>query len=293
MKPEDVLLTGVVLLAVLFFVGGVIDVFRPSLSSHGRRRRREADRPELTELLEEWLVEVESLHRRRGASLNDAPSTPKPLAPLATPTPQMPEKPKPVVEPLCPVVAGAAVASVTPEVARPARPQTATVLRHATAAFPKSDGNGATDRRSDVEPSPPDQLESIKIVAHYANGKIIKGYTYDFYAYKPHFHLLPRVAGFSFTDEVIAVRIKDLKAVFFVRDFDGNPSYNEQKEFPVGERRPGRKVEVRFKDGEVLVGSTVGYDAQRPGFFFIPADPKSNNLKVFAVVAAVTKVRFL
>jgi hypothetical protein len=52
-------------------------------------------------------------------------------------------------------------------------------------------------------------------------------------------------------------------------------------------------MEVTFKDGEVLVGTTLGYDPSRPGFFIFPADPKSNNIRVFAVATAVKKVRFL
>ncbi|KRT71499.1 MAG: hypothetical protein XU13_C0046G0013 [Candidatus Rokubacteria bacterium CSP1-6] len=131
------------------------------------------------------------------------------------------------------------------------------------------------------------------MVVRYADGRIIKGYSHDFYPDKPHFHVLPSVAGFLFSNEATEVSVQDLKAVFFVRDFAGDPSYNERKNFLEGERPPGRKVQVTFKDGEVLVGSTVGYDRTRPAFFFIPADPKSNNLRVFVVRAAVTKVRFL
>lgn len=81
--------------------------------------------------------------------------------------------------------------------------------------------------------------------------------------------------------------------MFFVRDFVGDPSSNERKHFAEGGRPPGRKMEVRFLDGEVLAGTTMGYDRHRPGFFLIPADPKSNNLKVFVVSRAVTSVRFL
>ena len=36
-------------------------------------------------------------------------------------------------------------------------------------------------------------------------------------------------------------------------------------------------------DGEVLVGSTLGYDPKRQGFFIFPADPKSNNVRVYIV----------
>jgi hypothetical protein len=50
---------------------------------------------------------------------------------------------------------------------------------------------------------------------------------------------------------------------------------------------------VIFKDGEVLVGTTTGYDASRPGFFLFPADEKSNNERIFVVTAAVKTVRFL
>ena len=133
----------------------------------------------------------------------------------------------------------------------------------------------------------------VKIVVHYGDGKILKGFSQDFYPNKPSFHLLPATTGFSFTDEAVGVRIEELKAVFFVRDFAGDPSYDERKNFAEGERPPGRKVRVVFKDGEVLVGSTVGYDRQRRGFFLVPADPLSNNRSIFAVSAAVTSVRFL
>ena len=138
---------------------------------------------------------------------------------------------------------------------------------------------------------PPAEVEQGRIVARYADGKLLKGYSRDFYPNKSRFHLFPAGAGPS--EEPIEVRIKGLKAVFFVRDFGGDPSYQERKQFAEGERPPGRRVEVTFKDREVLVGTTLGYDPRRPGFFFIPVDPKSNNLKVFAVAAAVTSVRFL
>ena len=139
---------------------------------------------------------------------------------------------------------------------------------------------------------PPTGVEQGKIIARYADGRVMKGYTRDFHPHtSPHFHLFPPEVGPS--DKAVEIQISDLKAVFFVRDFAGDPSYNERKEFTEGERPPGRKVKVTFKDGEVLVGSTVGYNPHRPGFFFIPADPKSNNLKVFAVTTAVSNVQFL
>jgi hypothetical protein len=44
----------------------------------------------------------------------------------------------------------------------------------------------------------------------------------------------------------------------------------------------------------VMVGSTVlNYDPKRPGNFIIPADPNSNNVRVFVVSSAVKSVRQL
>jgi hypothetical protein len=144
-----------------------------------------------------------------------------------------------------------------------------------------------------VEPEQvsPDELEQGKLVVHYANGRVIKGFSYDFSPNKSLFHLLPPVAGFSFADEAVEVRLKDLKAVFFVRDFMGDPSYNERKEFRNGQQPLGPKVAVTFSDGETLVGSAMGYGRRRIGFFLIPADPKSNNLKVFVISKAATSIR--
>ena len=225
--------------------------------------------------------------RRRETTLVPEPSA-------KTVAPQTPEEPHATADPSSPVVSGVVATAMTPKVAWPARPAAAPgVLCQGNSAFSKGDVTTPSDHGPDVGQSPPDELERGKIVVHYADGRIKKGYSYDFYPNKPCFYLLPLVAGFSFSDERVKVPMEDLKAVFFVRDFVGDSSYNERKYFAEGERPPGRKVEVRFKDGEVLVGSTVGYDRQRPGFFLIPADLKSNNLKVFAVSAAVTQVRFV
>lgn len=133
-----------------------------------------------------------------------------------------------------------------------------------------------------------EEMEPIKIVARYVNGQIMKGFTHDFFPHKDCFHLFP--AG-NPNGEAVEVFIKELKAVFVVRDFTGNYQYDERKKYLEGEKPTGRKVEVTFTDGEVLVGSTLGYDLKRPGFFLFPADPHSNNIRVFAVSSAVKKVR--
>jgi hypothetical protein len=50
-------------------------------------------------------------------------------------------------------------------------------------------------------------------------------------------------------------------------------------------------VEVTFQDGEVLVGTVRHVSAENLGFFLTPADPASNNLRVFVVAKAVAQLR--
>jgi len=133
-------------------------------------------------------------------------------------------------------------------------------------------------------------MEPVKVVARYIDGRRVKGFSQDFFPNKDRFHIYPAAKP---SGEAVEVLVKELKAVFFVQDFTGNSLYNERKKYVEGEKPSGRKVEVTFMDGEVLVGTTLGYDPSRPGFFLFPADPKSNNLRVFAVSTAVKKVRYL
>jgi hypothetical protein len=134
-------------------------------------------------------------------------------------------------------------------------------------------------------------MEQVKIVARYLDGRMVKGFTQDFAPNKPGFHIFPTEAANPRESKEILLR--DLKAVFFVRDFAGRPDYDERKRYTSEERPSGRIVEVTFSDGEVMVGSTLGYDPKRPGFFVFPADPHSNNARVFALSKAVRLVRYL
>ena len=133
-------------------------------------------------------------------------------------------------------------------------------------------------------------MELVKVVLRYSDGRVLKGFTQDFFPNKDRFHFFPADNRFG---EGIEVFPKELKAVFMVRDFIGNPLYNEQKKYMEAEKPSGRKVEVTFIDGEVMVGSTLGYDPKRQGFFLFPADPQSNNIRVFAISSAVKSVRYL
>ena len=134
-------------------------------------------------------------------------------------------------------------------------------------------------------------MEPAKVVVRYADGRITKGYTQDFLPTNPTFHVHP--FGHGTSRDAVEILVSNLKAVFFVRDFSGDPNYQERKEFFEGAKIIGKVLEVTFKDGELIVGSSLSYDRERPGFFISPADSKGNNLAVFVVFQAVSKVRYL
>lgn len=122
-----------------------------------------------------------------------------------------------------------------------------------------------------------------QIVSHFRDGRVLKGLTTNFVPNRPSFHM--RLAE---TGERVQVDVDQLKGVFFVKDFDGRPDYNERQDI----ERPGfgRRISVTFVDSETIVGHTQGYSPERRGFFLAPADPESNNARVFVVKAATTAI---
>jgi len=137
-------------------------------------------------------------------------------------------------------------------------------------------------------PTTPD-LRLNKVVVAYLDGHRSRGCVYDFSPLKDTFRLVSESG--SQQQKGSEVALKDLKAVFFVKDFRGDSKYKESKK--VEEGKPGRKIEVTFSDGEKVVGTTQGYDPKSKGFFVFPADAKSNSLRIFVVNWNVRDVRFL
>jgi hypothetical protein len=130
-----------------------------------------------------------------------------------------------------------------------------------------------------------------KVVVRLADGHMIKGMTTDFFPGKDIFHVsvtnVPNVA------HPVEIRMKDVKAVFFVKDLAGDPQHVKRNEFDPAKPSIGRRIRVLFKDGEVLVGTTTGYQPGRPGFFVMPVDTGSNNERCYVVTAATQEIGFI
>ena len=128
-------------------------------------------------------------------------------------------------------------------------------------------------------------MEPNKVVLKFKNNTMKKGTTRDFFPNKTQFHLE------EMNREIVEVSIEDLKAIFFVKDFEGNKNhqYNYDDEIAGG----GKKIKVRFIDGETMVGYTLGYSPDRQGFYLTSADLQGNNERIFVVKSATEKVEFL
>ena len=120
-----------------------------------------------------------------------------------------------------------------------------------------------------------------KVVVHFRDGKIVKGYTYDFNPNKDIFHVVDAEDKHRVTE----ISTAQLKALFFVKTFEGNKNHPDPGDFSMDEFKssPGLKVKVTFFDHEVMYGSTHGYAPNRKGFFMSPANKQINNDRVFVV----------
>ena len=135
------------------------------------------------------------------------------------------------------------------------------------------------------------QTTRNKVVAHYNDGRLLKGFTHDFTPARDSFHVTSQLEDdFGTTYEV---KLVDLKAVLFVKTWKGNLVYKEKKRFEETDTSHlrGLKIKVVFKDGETIRGVSLGYGKAKKGFFVIPLDTRSNNERVYVIAAAVSEVK--
>ena len=138
-------------------------------------------------------------------------------------------------------------------------------------------------------------MQRQKAIARFVDGRVLKTYVLDF---SPHDEFV------TVGDEASSgqrVRVDELKAIFFVKSFEGDKGRSDKKAFV--RPSPGKRVFVKFKDGEYMTGYVEGdipwkkgfflESGKGKGFFLIPADEEGNNLKVFVVASSVWDVTVL
>ena len=129
-----------------------------------------------------------------------------------------------------------------------------------------------------------------KVVARFMDGRLVKGTTLDFSMSKDVFHIVN--VGPEPQWQRQAIPVAELKALFFVRDFAGDPShephYDDDFVAPPGECC----VDILFMDGERMLGATGRHHAGRSGFFVVPADRDSNNERCYVLKSACREIAY-
>jgi hypothetical protein len=138
-----------------------------------------------------------------------------------------------------------------------------------------------------------------QVVARFNDGSVLKGYTKDFSAKSEYVVIDEAGSG-----KAHRIAVAELKALFFIKSFDGNKNHREKKAFG-NNAHHGHKVYIKFSDHESLVGFIEGEspwakgfflskeESKLKGFFLIPVDQESNNAKVFVVGTSVDDVTIM
>ena len=142
-----------------------------------------------------------------------------------------------------------------------------------------------------------DQLrDNQKVILRFIDGKMLKGYIRDLKIAEEYLYLEDE------SSHQLKVRLKELKAIFYVKKFEGERGHQEKKT-PAGIRPGAKRVFVKFKDGETIMGNMEGDIPWRDGSFFetmkekaftiIPVDEGSNNTRILVVTTAVKDVAMI
>lgn len=145
--------------------------------------------------------------------------------------------------------------------------------------------------------------QDLKVVAHRSDGVLIKGFTEGvpaFYAAslsKPDPVAPPETLKLKSKDSGgdVEVALDDLKALFFVKSFEGSTQYTEVKFFKSHPIVEGLWVRLRFHDNELTEGVIFNsiHFMLNPGFFLKPPDPLSNNQMVYVLRSSLKEFRVL
>ncbi len=127
---------------------------------------------------------------------------------------------------------------------------------------------------------------SKKVVAHMQDGRLVKGVSLDVDVARPLCHVRTQDEG------TVEVALEELKALYFVKDLEGNAGYREDQEARDDDarRRGSRHVAITFRDGELMGGLMNRYPPLGQFFYVLPIDPESNNIRILVNHGAVQEM---
>ena len=129
-----------------------------------------------------------------------------------------------------------------------------------------------------------------KVCIRRFDGQLISGYV------APQTYL--RAEGAEVLDrsaQALVVPYQEIKAVYFVREFDGDPISRQKSVFTSRPKKDGLWVRLSFRDGEILEGILANNLLLVPdqGVTITPPDPNANAQRVFVPREALSDVTVL
>ena len=96
------------------------------------------------------------------------------------------------------------------------------------------------------------------------------------------------------TGNVVAIDLREIKAVYFVREFS-DAEVMSRKTFTTRPRTEGLWVRLKFKDNDLIEGMMPADLSQNPeeGFLISPPDLRSNTQRVFVPRASLASITVL
>lgn len=94
---------------------------------------------------------------------------------------------------------------------------------------------------------------------------------------------------------VVQVPYAEVKAVCFVRDFEGGDTWREHRAFLTRPKSAGLWVRLHFRDGDSMEGLLANnlMQLETAGFSIVPPDPTFHNQRIFVPRAALADVQVL
>ncbi len=129
-----------------------------------------------------------------------------------------------------------------------------------------------------------------KVLIRRFDGQTVSGYA------APHSYLRPDGIELLNRDgQLLVFPYKELKAVYFVRDFDVTETGDEKKLFQSRPKLGGLWVRMRFRDDDQLEGILPNdlLQVTDQGVTITPPDPYSNNQKIFVPREALRELTVL
>jgi len=134
-----------------------------------------------------------------------------------------------------------------------------------------------------------------KVVIRYSNGRVLRAYLSAEEESLLQQNDPPMFAAQTPEGGRVEVNSPDIKAIFFVKSFEGTADYSEFKVFSAQPNGKGVWVRIHFQDGEIMEGIAPNRidTYAKPVFLMTPPDPASNNQTVLVSKRSLREMQIL